>query len=254
MSNTPFKQESCGLFGKVPQQSDFVSHHLPSAFTEQWHHWLQSCLSISREQLGDEWLNHYMVSPIWHFALMPGVAHEKSVVGTMIPNVDEVGRYFPSCIAHIGEHNIWSAYLHGHAWFESVENVLLSSLVDETRYSELIGNLESLPVPEFSAIVQYQTQSPMNAFKGNLIVSQQDTQNHKELALSLLHNVFQQRFGCYGLWWTGGSEKVSPSFGMSANLPDPGQYAAMLDGEWQHWGWTEEVAVEISSEEHGVPA
>jgi len=168
------EQESCGLFGKIPQQSDFVNLHLPESFIEHWHHWAQSCVSISREQLGDDWLDRYITSPIWHFAIMPGVAHEKSIVGIMIPSVDEVGRYFPFTIAHTGEHDVWGAYLNGDPWFEQAEKLALLPLAEDITYSRIVSNL------------------------------------------------------------------IEPCLAISAGLPDPGQFAAMLDGQWQQWGWSQE--------------
>lgn len=244
--NTP--QESCGLFGKVPQQSDFVTHHLSESFVEHWHHWLQSCLSISREQLNDNWMNRFIVSPIWHFALMPGIISDKSVVGVMIPSVDQVGRYFPSIIAHIGDHDIWSAYMKGSNWYQSAEKIALLSLADETTYSQLIGELESLPLPEFEGLPKYTTQASMQVFKGNQIVKQNTELSNNELALSLLPKAIQHRYGIHSLWWTAGSEMVSPCLAISSNLPDPGQYAAMLDGDWQQWGWAEEALIEKTNE------
>ncbi len=244
--NTP--QESCGLFGKIPQQSDFVTHHLPESFIEHWHHWLQSCLSISREQRGDDWMQGYMVSPVWHFALMPGIISDKSVVGVMIPNVDQVGRYFPSIIAHVGDHDVWSAYLEGNDWFQQAEKIALLSLADETTYSQLIGELESMPTPEFEALPQYSTQASMQVFKGNQVVQKKAEQSHSELATSLLPKAIQHRYGNHSLWWTEGSEIISPSLAISSDLPDPGQYAAMLDGNWQQWGWAEEAILETADE------
>jgi len=235
------QQESCGLFGKIPQQPDFVTLHLPEPFIEHWHHWLQSCLSISQEQLHDDWLEKYIVSPIWHFALMPNVVHEKSVVGIMIPSVDQVGRYFPSIIAHTGNHDIWSAYLNGSTWYQDAERIALMSLADTTTYSQLIGELESLAPPEFKALPSYTTQASMNAFKSNQIIKQTDEQTSEELAISLIPKAIQHRYGKHSLWWTKGSERVDPCFAISTDLPDPGQYASMLDGDWQQWGWNEEI-------------
>lgn len=241
-------QELCGLFGKIPQQSDFVTHHLPESFVEHWHHWLQSCISISQEQLGDDWLNHYMISPVWHFALMPGILHEKSIVGVMIPSVDDIGRYFPSIIAHIGEHDIWSAYLTGQNWFEGADKAALFSLADNVSYSQMIERLETLETPEFDALPQYTSQSATHAFKGNQVVPHTNEKTPNELALSLLPKAFQQRYGNHSLWWTQGSEHISPCLAISSDLPDPGQYAAMLDGHWQQWGWTEEAIIENQAE------
>lgn len=236
-------QETCGLFGKIPQQSDFISHHFPDTFTDQWHHWMQACISISREQLGDEWLSHYMVSPVWQFALMPGLVSEHAVLGVVIPSVDEVGRYFPVVLGHSGQHDTWSAYLNGEAWYQQIQKIALLALAEETSYSQLLGELESLPTPEFETLAIYKTQSSLQAFKGNQITQQSDGIDKNEFVLSLTSNAYKQIYGDHSLWWTAGSEAVAPCLAVSSGLPDPGQYAAMLDGQWQHWGWAEECII-----------
>lgn len=233
------QQESCGLFGKIPQQSDFVNHHLPEAFVEHWHHWIQSCVSISQEQLSDDWLDRYMTSPIWHFAIMPGIAHEKSITGIVIPSVDEVGRYFPLTIAHTGEHDIWGAYLNGDEWYQKAEKVALLPLAENISYSHIVGELENLSVPEIAPLPRYETQSAMHAFKGNQIVEQKALDKH-QLTESLVNNAYRQLYGNHSLWWTKGSNLIEPCLAISAGLPDPGQFAAMLDGQWQQWGWSQE--------------
>ncbi len=238
-------QELCGLFGKAPQQSDFINHHLPEDVTEHWHRWLQSSLSISREQLGEQWLNTYLISPIWHFAIMPKVIGEQAVLGVMIPSVDQVGRYFPLTIAHTGPHQIWSAYLNGQSWFDQIEKVALYALADNTSYSQLLGELESLDIPTIPNMPAYVSQSSVNAFNHNQIIHHQSPdQSTNDLALSLLNNAYQQQLGNHSLWWTKGSSTIKPCLAISSNLPDPGQFAAMLDGNWQQWGWSEESIVE----------
>ncbi len=238
------KQELCGLFGKIPQQSDFVNHHLPESFIEHWHHWLQSSLSISREQLGEQWLERYIISPVWHFAIMPNIAYEKSILGVLIPCVDEVGRYFPLTIAHTGNHDCWSAYLYGQQWYDDIEKVALMSLADDTSYSTIIGELESLATPELEPLPSYTTKSSGHAFKGNQIVTQTPEQARNDLALSLLPKTIQKQYGNHSLWWTKGSETIDGCLAISSNLPDPGQFAAMLDGDWRKWGWAEEVIID----------
>ncbi|MBX2809963.1 MAG: type VI secretion system-associated protein TagF [Cellvibrionaceae bacterium] len=233
-------QKRCGLFGKAPQKSDFICHNLPESFTEYWHAWLQSSLSISQEQLGGQWLGHYLISPIWHFAIMPSIAYKQAVVGVMIPSVDEVGRYFPITIAHMGNYNVWSAYLQGEYWYKDIEKVALMTLADEVTYNTLIAELEALPIPELDPLPDYQTVSAPHAYKGNQHFEQTKGMTNSDLAVSLLPKLYDQQLGRHSLWWTKGSETVPSCLAVSNNIPDPGQFAAMLDGQWLHWGWVEE--------------
>lgn len=242
--NDQQEQELCGIFGKVPQQSDFVSHHLPESFTEYWHEWLQASMSISREQLGEPWLEQYIVSPVWYFALMPNIAHAQSVVGVVIPSVDEIGRYFPLTLAHIGDHDVWSAYLNGGDWYSEVEQVALMALADEVSYSELVGALENLSLPAFGALPEYQAEAPNQALPGNSVIKTNPETSPSDFALSLLPKAHTQRYGAHSLWWTRGSESFEPAFAINTKLPDPGQFASFLNGEWQTWGWLQESPVE----------
>lgn len=235
--------DTCGLFGKLPQQADFVSHFLPDEFTEHWHAWLQSAMGVSREQLGESWLDYYLTSPIWRFAIMPNIITGESIVGVVIPSVDEVGRYFPLTIAHIGHHQPWSAYLHGKEWFDSLEQTAVSALDDNMTYSQFIGYFESLACPEFLVFPKYKTTAVGHSPNRAIAVRKNDEQSENELTNSLLNNLTATLLGQHSLWWTNGSEHVDPCLLMSSNLPDAGQFAAMLDGQWQKWGWAEEVVI-----------
>ncbi|MBX2809307.1 MAG: type VI secretion system-associated protein TagF [Cellvibrionaceae bacterium] len=236
--------EHCGLFGKIPQQSDFVTHHLSASFTTHWHQWLQSSMSVSQEQLGDNWLASYMVSPIWHFAIMADIVDKHAVVGVVIPSIDEIGRHFPLTLAHIGQHDIWSAYLYGQQWYQDIEHVALTSLADATRYSDILQQLESLSVPDLGELPHYTRESSIQALKGNQIIQQQTPHYCRDhLALSLLPTLYQQHYGNHSLWWTQGSATIKPCLAISSRLPDPGQVAAMLDGNWQQWGWSEDKVI-----------
>ena len=53
---------TCGFFGKLPAHGDFVERNLPSAAITGWDEWLQQAVAISREQLGESWLDTYLGS------------------------------------------------------------------------------------------------------------------------------------------------------------------------------------------------
>ncbi|GAL04531.1 protein phosphatase ImpM [Photobacterium aphoticum] len=61
---------------------------------DSWSEWQQAILSVSREQLGEEWADCYLTSPVWHFALSPGACGKQGMVGTLMPSIDQVGRHF----------------------------------------------------------------------------------------------------------------------------------------------------------------
>ncbi len=84
-----------GYFGKIASLGDFVRRDTPPGFVEVWDPWLQSGLTESRAALGDAWLDHYAVAPIWRFALAPGLAGAAAVAGLVMSSQDRVGRLFP---------------------------------------------------------------------------------------------------------------------------------------------------------------
>lgn len=90
-----------GFYGKLASRGDFVSRGLPQSFIQPWDQWLAAGLQASQQQLGEQWLQAYLVSPLWRFALAPGVCGESPVVGVVMPSIDRVGRYFPLTVAQL---------------------------------------------------------------------------------------------------------------------------------------------------------
>jgi type VI secretion system protein ImpM len=84
--------EALGVYGKLPARGDFVSRRMGRSFVDAWDDWLQQAIPASQLALGDRWLDFYLTSPIWRFALGAGCCGPNTVVGVMMPSVDKVGR------------------------------------------------------------------------------------------------------------------------------------------------------------------
>jgi type VI secretion system protein ImpM len=93
---------TCGFYGKLPGEGDFVTRRLPWEFTSAWDDWLQQGMQASRATLGDSWLDLYLSAPIWRFQLAPGVCGPLAWRGLFFASVDRVGRYFPLTLAFSG--------------------------------------------------------------------------------------------------------------------------------------------------------
>jgi len=93
---------TCGFYGKLPGEGDFVTRRLPWEFTSAWDDWLQQGMQASRAALGEGWLNLYLSAPIWRFQLAPGVCGPLGWRGLFFASVDRVGRYFPLTLAFPG--------------------------------------------------------------------------------------------------------------------------------------------------------
>lgn len=148
-----------GLFGKLPQKRDFIAVNLPSNVLHPFETWLQSAVAASRSEIGKDWENYYLVAPIWHFWLGPEVLGVPCA-GSLMPSVDQVGRYFPLAILYVGEAGeplpppLLDPLDH---WFHSIDQRLLSVLADDggLDIAQLLVGLEPprpLPVPEPPAV------------------------------------------------------------------------------------------------------
>src|SRR6476620_7125206 len=119
-----------GWFGKIPCLGDFASRRLPDEFITPWDRWLQSSLIASRQQLGDGWLDVFLKSPMWRFALAPGVCGEQAWAGLLLPSVDKVGRYYPLTFAlpAPAQSGLLLDLLKAQDWYSALEDVALSAL------------------------------------------------------------------------------------------------------------------------------
>ena len=93
---------TCGFYGKLPGEGDFVTRRLPWEFTSTWDDWLQQGMQASRAALGERWLELYLSAPIWRFQLAPGICGPLAWRGLFFASVDRVGRYFPLTLAFAG--------------------------------------------------------------------------------------------------------------------------------------------------------
>jgi type VI secretion system protein ImpM len=226
-----------GLYGKLPNYGDFVHRNLPAKFIDTWDSWLQQFVSGSQEQMGEQWLDVYLTSPIWRFVLSAGIVDENHWAGIVLPSVDQVGRYYPFSIAiplpaTVNPFEFISANSY---WFEKIENLALRALDGQLTLDELIAMTEHqksmLPMGYRKTGHQLQQNS-----------SQQiDFQYAEELPSNvyahLLDSLLTSNMGAYSVWSTSGSENVAPCLVNTKGLPSSSQIPAMMDGNWAHWGW-----------------
>jgi type VI secretion system protein ImpM len=118
-----------GWYGKMPGLGDFASRRLPPEFIAAWDAWLQRSIASSRRELGEAWLDAFLTSPMWRFALAPGVCGAAAWAGLVLPSVDKVGRYFPlTFAAALPPDTDVAALLAAQAWYAQLESVGLSAL------------------------------------------------------------------------------------------------------------------------------
>ena len=219
-----------GYFGKVPARGDFIQSHLPSDLVASWSEWLQAVIAVSREQQGERWLDCYLTSPIWHFALSAGVCGESAIAGTLMPSVDQVGRHFYFTMAKPINQvpvDVWQQ----REWSELSEEKVLKLLDDDTdvvRWAESVAELDWLDgIKAANPLLNHAKQSEQLVLQSEQAIS----------AEHMLHQQLRKRLDRYCIWWTNGSELVPECSLVSESLPLVSQFSAMLDGQWEQWGW-----------------
>lgn len=239
---------ACGYFGKVPLTGDFIRHTLPDSFLRPWDLWLQTAIERSRADLGERWLRYYLTSPVWRFALSAGICGDRPAVGVVMPSVDQVGRYFPLCLAAILPRDARVAVLAAteSEWFWKAECTVRASLEDGFEIRVLDAAVRDIGLPAGGSAT-YGGRDRVGAAHGDGPTHQGWDSLRVELGGDDLHLVYPdlldrllgRSLHPYSLWWTLGSEDVDPVLIACRGLPPPDQYAAFLDGAWDRWGWND---------------
>jgi type VI secretion system protein ImpM len=183
-----------GYFGKVSTHGDFVSRRLPPGLVAAWDEWLQQCIQASREQLGEQWLNHYLTSPVWRFAISPGVLGPDGLAGVMMPSVDRVGRYFPLMMAATGAPPLLEWVQRHGAWFDALDALARESLAAAFTLARFDTALEPA-----LALAPGAVSAPAGA-----------------------------ALYAHSLWWSEGAPGVEASPLVYQGMPSPQAFAAML--------------------------
>jgi len=215
-----------GYYGKLPLRGDFIQRNLDPEFIQHWDQWLQNVIGTSRDTLGEQWLNYYLVSPIWHFYL-----HNEAgeiYYGVMLPSVDKVGRYFPFSIMNSAtpEMNAAEFILSQQHWFELAENLALQALEEKISFEQL--NLCIDELHKKTTTNNPEPTVPIKSFRIPLN-GQVDLNNAFGQLRQVLPSSTTQ---VYSYWWTTGNEHIEGNLICCDKMPDDNMYTAMLDGQW----------------------
>lgn len=229
-----------GVYGKLPARGDFISRRLARSFIDPWDGWLQQAILASREALQSRWLEIYLTSPIWRFALGAGSCGPNTVLGVLMPSVDKVGRYFPLMLGQElpGEAELTAIAVAAGDWYQAMATLALSALADEFRIETLELPLAA-PLPRPTAALAATTPLP----SPGLYVAIDPALGFAESC-----RAGGPAAGRSTLWWTSGSEQVAPCLLVCPGLPAPAAFAAMLDGVWEPRGWTVAAAPALTED------
>lgn len=222
-----------GFFGKVTSHGDFVARRLSQPFQHQWDAWLQSALHASRAQLGSAWLGIYLNSPIWRFALGPGVCDDNAWAGVLMPSVDRVGRHFPLTLAArmADGTRLLDWITEAGPWYDKLETLALWSLEADfslERFDQALKDISAQPA-NATGLAQ---QMPCSSEHQNAVHCMTDLTQLSALVSQLGCAPAAQSF-----WWSDGSEQIAPCLLHCNGLPPAAGFAAMLDGQWTARGW-----------------
>ena len=239
---------AAGFYGKLPCKGDFLQRRVAQEFVDTWDAWLQQCLFASREQLQERWLNAYLTSPVWRFALAEGVCGSGTYAGVMVPSVDRVGRYFPlTLVAQLSTEDclLNLASEAARQWFDSAESLLLGALqahdLELSVFDEQVAALASpLREPETTESGYLRERMRNSAFArqpGQWQVPLQNVHSLQSAANVFASRELERTLRPLTLWWTDGSDEVASCWLCNRGLPVPAGFTAMIAGGWEHFGW-----------------
>ncbi len=226
-----------GWHGKIPSLGDFASRRLPQNFVNTWDLWLQHAMATSRAHLGEKWLDLYLTSPIWRFALMPGICGGSIWAGILMSSVDKVGRYFPLTIAvRLDPHpEATAAVFSAHDWYASLERLSLAMLNIDASLEDLERSLSENPFPSSQANLSNSDAQELATWW------QTGSATPKTLQLPMLNSLTDlldamgrdlltaTGFG-KSLWWTSMAESDVAQLHCFSGLPPEDYFAILLEG------------------------
>jgi type VI secretion system protein ImpM len=234
-----------GWYGKIPCLGDFISRRLPPGFISVWDTWLQRSIAASHEQLKERWLDLYLNSPIWRFALMQGLLHEEEGIwtGVLMPSVDNVGRYFPLTIAERIEprSGMILSVFSSQSWFAALERIALATLNINALPDDLDRNLADNPFPSMGgAGRRTDAQELASWWQTESSVSKMlDLPSENSLA-DLFDAAAEELLARTGsgksFWWTTPLDTSPVQLHCFAGLPPETHYASMLQSRPYHDG------------------
>jgi type VI secretion system protein ImpM len=221
---------SAGLFGKLPAKRDFVATNAPRRFLEAWEPWLQAGVAMSKQMLGDGWIDTYNRAPIWRFWLGADFCGE-ATIGVFMPSIDGVGRSFPLAVffTGAGEESLVPPELEPNdQWFEAAEAILLNSLELDATLEVIADRIAAMAAPALQPRSS-ETAGLRELQDGGVLM--RDFNRQISSAFLIARRFGHRRsFASQSFWWTIGGEGFPPLALSYVGLPPAKRFADMLTG------------------------
>jgi type VI secretion system protein ImpM len=218
-----------GLYGKLPCRGDFLQRRVPQEFVDAWDTWVRESLAASQAQLADRWLEAYLTSPVWRFALTSGLCGDAVYSGVLLPSVDRVGRYFPLTVVARwnAETSALAVACSQEKWLAAAEALALQALdSDSLDFEDFDRNVAALAAEIDSGGGTIAEAGPAQRYLP-LESVRSLPQALGALGLRELERTLQP----LSLWWTDGSKDIGPGMFYMTGLPAAGSFASMLSAD-----------------------
>jgi type VI secretion system protein ImpM len=224
-----------GFYGKLPSHGDFLQRGVSDDFVNHWDAWLQDGMARSRSELGEEaWLEVFLTSPLWRFALASGVVGGPVWAGILLPSVDRVGRYFPlTIVAQLPPGVLpFELAVAGNGWFDWAETLarrtLEDELVDLNRLESELRESDAL----LAAVRPPQTRLDLEplaaADAATCWLALGPDGDMGRFFARVADGLAAAARDPLGLWWSVGSERVAPSVLLTRGLPPASEFRKLL--------------------------
>lgn len=215
-----------GLFGKLPQKRDFISHGIANDILSPLETWLQTALAASRSELGHRWQEAYLVAPIWRLWIGADILGV-NCVGSLMPSVDGIGRFFPLLALYAcepGERLPPPAYAPQDKWFGLVEERLLGVL-EEGATPTVDAILAGLAAPALDTATGDRRGQ---AFKGGVLWRGDAETDTASLLAATFDDDFRQVVQSRSYWWAPALDTRPALMHAKTGLPDPYFHTFMI--------------------------
>jgi len=126
-------------------------------------------------------------------------------------------------------------------WYEAAEAVALSVLDEEPKtIDSLDSQIDALGLLTAAGTEEESGETQADSSETYLKpwhVPMQSVTGLRDTFPVMLQWLIERRFGTYSLWWSAGSEQITPALQVCEGLPPVKGYAAMLGGGWEEYGW-----------------
>lgn len=239
----------CGYFGKIPGAGDFLFRGLPAHLSEAWAEHMAGWIGAGRSAAASGWTKRFLTSPVWRFAIAPGVLGKDGWVGLLAGSVDSVGREFPFTVM-VGA-DIDPAAVQPVGWLDprldAVEERMLAVMEGSEDTARLMTALREVAASAARGLDGQAIAEPAKRLilprNGDDAICLSDMaesgQNERATrhAYSWPASRNDSRHDRLCMWWHDGTGNRPADFCVSRGIPSGQSVLPFFLGDWESHGW-----------------